>query len=172
MQMLAAGGMSVLADGVREADEDNPRGYFEYEPVKKLGSDSKWLREGRGKAVKIVAPLLFALPPGLACRVILSERNLDEVLDSQERMLVRRNRPLDATPERRRMLRNEYSRTLGRVKSMLAQRPYTRLLVIDHGKAISEPLVTAREISKFLKGGLDASKMAAAIDPILHRNRE
>ena len=94
MQMLAAGGMDILSDGLREADEDNPRGYLEFEPVKNLLNDSKWLFEARGKAVKIVAPLLAALPPGLPCRVILSERDLDEVLDSQERMLARRNQPL------------------------------------------------------------------------------
>jgi hypothetical protein len=123
MQMLAAGGMRFLSDGLREADEDNPRGYLEFEPVKNLLKDSKWLFEGAGKAVKIVAPLLAALPPGLACRVILSERDLDEVLDSQERMLVRRNQPLAATPERRRMLKDEYARTLDRVKAMLARRP-------------------------------------------------
>ena len=77
MQMLAAGGMTVLSDGLREADEDNPRGYLEFEPVKNLLKDSTWLFEGRGKAIKIVAPLLAALPPGLACRVILSERDLE-----------------------------------------------------------------------------------------------
>src|SRR5208283_4553299 len=101
MQMLAAGGMGVLSDGLRAADEDNPRGYLEYEPVKNLLRDSKWLFRARGKAIKVVAPLLAALPAGLACRAILIERDLDEVLDSQERMLVRLNRPLVATPERR-----------------------------------------------------------------------
>ncbi len=85
-------GLSSRTD-VREADEDNPRGYLEFEPVKNLLKDSKWLFEARGKAVKIVAPLLAALPPDLACRVILCERDLDEVLDSQERMLQRRNQP-------------------------------------------------------------------------------
>ena len=119
MQMLAAGGLPVLSDGLREADEDNPRGYLEFEPVKNLLKDSKWLFGGGGKAVKIVAPLLAALPPGLACRVILSERDLEEVLDSQERMLLRRNQPLEPTPERRRMLKEEYLRTLARVKAML-----------------------------------------------------
>ena len=171
MQMLAAGGMGVLSDGLREADEDNPRGYLEFEPVKNLLKDSKWLFEGRGRAIKIVAPLLAALPPGLACRVILCERDLDEVLDSQERMLVRRNQPLAATPERRRMLKDEYARTLGRVKAMLARRPGTQLLVIEHRDAISDPLVTAERVNKFLGGGLDVAKMAAAIDPTLRRNR-
>jgi predicted AlkP superfamily phosphohydrolase/phosphomutase/tetratricopeptide (TPR) repeat protein len=170
MQMLAAGGMDVLSDGLREADEDNPRGYFEFEPVKNLLKDSKWLFEVRGRAVKIVVPLLAALPPGLACRVILCERNLEEVLDSQDRMLQRRNRPVP-TPERRRMLKNEYACMLDRMKAMLARRPYTQLLVIEHSAVISGPLVTAESINKFLGGGLDIGKMAAAIDPSLHRNR-
>ena len=171
MQMLAAGGMSILSDGLRQADEDNPRGYFEFEPVKNLLKDSKWLFEERGRVIKIVAPLLTALPPGLPCRVILSERDLEEVLDSQERMLMRRNRPLAATPERRRMLKDEYARTLGRVKAMLRRRPDTQLLVIEHCKAISDPHATAERMNKFLGGGLDVAKMAAAIDPTLHRNQ-
>ncbi len=62
MQMLAAGGMSVVSDGLRAADEDNPRGYQEFEPVKHLHKSSKWLFEERGRAIKIVAPLLNALP--------------------------------------------------------------------------------------------------------------
>jgi predicted AlkP superfamily phosphohydrolase/phosphomutase/tetratricopeptide (TPR) repeat protein len=169
MQMLAAGGLGVLSDGLREADEDNPRGYLEFEPVKKLLQDSKWLFEGRGKAVKIIAPLLAALPPGLACRAILSERDLDEVLDSQQRMLVRRNRPLAAAPERRRMLKDEYARTLGRVKAMLAQRPETQVLAIEYGTAIADPLGTAGQLNKFLGGGLDVARMAAAVDPALRR---
>ena len=91
MQMLAAGGMDILSDGLRAADDDNPRGYFEFSPVKKLLNDARCLFEGHGKAVKIVAPLMGALPPGLPCRVILCQRDLDEVLDSQERMLARRD---------------------------------------------------------------------------------
>ena len=86
-------------------------------------------------------------------------------------MLVRRNQPLAATPERRRMLKDEYTRTLGRVKAMLARRPCTQLLVIEHSDAISDSLVTAERVNQFLGGGLDAAKMAAAIDPTLHRNR-
>jgi predicted AlkP superfamily phosphohydrolase/phosphomutase/tetratricopeptide (TPR) repeat protein len=171
MQMLAAGGMDVLSDGLREADEDNPRGYLEFEPVKNLLKDSKWLFEGRGKVIKIIAPLMAGLPPGLACRVILSERDLDEVLDSQERMLLSRNRPPAATPERRRMLKDEYARTLGRVKAMLTRRPGTQLLVIEHSAVISEPILTAARVNTFLGGGLDIAKMAAAIDPALHRIR-
>jgi predicted AlkP superfamily phosphohydrolase/phosphomutase/tetratricopeptide (TPR) repeat protein len=171
MQMLAAGGLEVVSDGLRAADEDNPRGYFEFEPVKNLQKDSKWLFERRGKAIKIVVPLLAALPEGLACRVILMERDLEDVLDSQDRMLARRNRPLAANPERRRMLKEEYARTLGRVKAMLAQRPGTQLLVVEHSDIFSDPIAGANKVNEHLGGGLDVAKMAAVIDPRLHRNR-
>jgi tetratricopeptide (TPR) repeat protein len=171
MQMLVAGGLGVMTDGLREADEDNPRGYLEYEPVKNLLQDSEWLGHGRGKAVKIVAPLLGSLPRELPCRIILSERDLDEVLDSQARMLARRNQALPATSERRRLLREEYARMLGRVKAALARRPLTQVLVVEHASAMGDALSTAERVNAFLGGALDKEKMAAAIDPALHRNR-
>ncbi len=170
MQMLAAGGISVLSDGLREPDEDNPRGYLEFEPVKNLLNDSKWLFQCRGKAIKIVAPLLTALPEALPCRVILSERDLDEVLDSQHRMLTRRNQPVP-TPERCRLLKQEYARTLQRVKTMLARRPGTALLVFPHSVVVSEPKLAAETLAQFLGRKLDVDQMSAAIDPGLHRNR-
>jgi hypothetical protein len=169
MQMLAAGGLAVLSDDLREADEDNPRGYLEFESVKNLFKDSRWLFEAPGRAVKIVVPLLAALPRGLPCRVILCERDLEEVLDSQERMLLHRSRPVPP-PERRGMLKSEYLRALGRVKTMLAQRPDTQLLAIEHSAAICDSRVAAEKINCFLGGGLDVTKMAAAIDPTLYRN--
>jgi tetratricopeptide (TPR) repeat protein len=171
MQMLAAGGMPILADELRAADEDNPRGYFEFEAVRNLLKDSNCLREARGKAVKIVAPLVSALPPGLPCRVILIERDPGEVIDSQERMLARRNHAPAAVPERRRMLMEEFARTVARVKAMLARRPVTQLLVIGHRDAISDPAGTAARMNRFLGARLDAEKMAVVVDPALHRQR-
>ena len=38
MSMLEAGGLEIVTDGVRVADEHNPRGYYEYERVKTLSS--------------------------------------------------------------------------------------------------------------------------------------
>jgi len=171
MQMLAAGGLNILTDGLREPDEDNPRGYLEFEPVKNLLRDSRWLPEGRGKVVKIVAPLLSALPAGLPCRIIFTERDLDEVLDSQDRMLVRRKQEIASTPERRQMLKNEYARTVVRVKAALARRPGTRVLSVGYREAVSDARGVAERVSAFLGGGLDVEKMAASVDPGLHRNR-
>jgi predicted AlkP superfamily phosphohydrolase/phosphomutase/Flp pilus assembly protein TadD len=171
MQMLAAGGFNVLSDGLRQPDEDNPRGYFEFEPVKNLFRDSKWLAEARGKAVKIVLPLLEALPPALPCRVILIERNLDEVLDSQERMLARRSHAGAIDEERRRILKEEYLRASGKVKVMLALRPHTEVLFLEHRNALTDPASAAERVNRFLGGGLDTKKMALAIDRRLYRRR-
>ena len=170
MQMLAAGGASILSDEVRGADEDNPRGYFEFASVKDVFKESKWLFDARGKAIKIVIPLVTALPAGLACRVILCDRDLDEVLDSQERMLARRRPTLHVSTSRREALKDEYRRSVAQVEAMLVGRASTQLLVIEHRAAISEPISTARRINEFLGGGLDERKMAAAIEPALHRN--
>ena len=87
MQMLAAGGMTVLSDGRREADDSNPRGYFEYQRVKNLKADNAWLGEAQGKAVKIIVQLMPYVPPGYRYRVVVVERDLDEVVASQRAML-------------------------------------------------------------------------------------
>jgi len=171
MQMLAAGGVSILADEQRTADADNPRGYFEYEPVRRLLRDSTWTYAARGKAIKIVAPLLAALPADLACQVIFSDRDLDEVLDSQDRMLLRRSQPATLTPERRERLKKEYRRIVDQARTALVHRPATRLLVFDYSAAIADPRGMANKLNSFLGGGLDIAKMAAVIDPELYRNR-
>ena len=99
MQMLAAGGIMVITDKLRTADADNPRGYYEFELVKKIKQDASWLPQVRGKAVKMISQLLYDLPGSESYRVILMERDLDEVLVSQEKMLERLGRT--AAPRRR-----------------------------------------------------------------------
>jgi hypothetical protein len=171
MQMLAAGGVEILTDGVRAADEDNPRGYFEFEAVKRMGRDAGCLATAKGKAVKIVAPLVAALPADVACRAILCDRDLGEVLDSQERMLRRLGDERAAGPERRCRLQQEYERTLERVKAVLAARPATALLTVRYEEAVYDPRGTAERMAGFLGGGLDVDRMARVADAALHRNR-
>src|ERR1700676_4693559 len=92
MQMLENGGVAVVTDGIRSADTDNPRGYYEFEPVKTIRRDASWLPAMRGKALKIVSPLLYDLPPSETYRIVFMERDLEETLLSQERMLTRLGR--------------------------------------------------------------------------------
>ena len=39
MKMLEAGGLAPMTDSIREADIDNPKGYYEYERVKDLENE-------------------------------------------------------------------------------------------------------------------------------------
>ena len=171
MQMLAAGGLPVLTDGVRHADDDNPLGYFEYEPVKQLMRNRDWLPEARGKAVKIVAPLLPALPEDIACRIIFVDRNLDEILASQRQMLLRSGKAPEEDPAREARLKQEYGRTVLRVRKHLANRPNTHVLHLHRNAILADPRSASAAINSFLGGTWDAEAMAAAVRPELHRQR-
>src|SRR5262245_14301388 len=94
MSMLVAGGLEPLQDGVRAADEDNPRGYYELEAVKKLKEDASWVAGAAGKVVKVVHVHVKDLPRGgVKYRLVLMKRDLGEVLRSQRKMLERRGKP-------------------------------------------------------------------------------
>jgi tetratricopeptide (TPR) repeat protein len=172
MQMLAAGGMPVLTDSLRGADEDNPRGYFEFEPVKKLFRGADWLPEAKGKAVKIVAPLLLGLPRDLPCRVIFVERDLDEILDSQAKMIARAGGVAAPLPARRELLRAEYARTVSRAKEWLSNRPETAWLMLNYAEVLADPHAAAARLLEFLDGCLDLERAASLVDASLHRNRQ
>ncbi len=90
MSMLEAGGIGSVVDGIRKADDDNPKGYFEFERVKQLKKDSSWLVEATGKVVKVISQLLRDLPPSYQYKVIFVRRNINEILASQTQMLIRR----------------------------------------------------------------------------------
>lgn len=171
MQMLAAGGFPVLTDGVRQPDEDNPRGYFEYEPVKRIRESVDWFSEAHGKAVKIVAPLLAELPPGLACRIVFIERDLDETVASQARMLARRVAAIENSAPRLEYLKEEYAALIRRVKAFLGRRPGTRILYLEYACVLSDPLAAAGAINGFLEAGLDTAAMAAQVEKRISSGR-
>ena len=169
MQMLAAGGIPPLSDGVRAPDADNPRGYFEYEPAKRLARDASWLPAAAGRALKLAHTLVTALPPGLPHRVLLVRRRLDEVLASQRAMLARRGEIED--PEQDARLAPAFEAQLSRLERELSRRPGVAWLGLEHRELVREPALAAARIDHFLGGGLDAAAMAACVDPGLHRQR-
>jgi hypothetical protein len=120
MQMLEAGGVQPMTDGVRAADESNPRGYYELEMVKDLekGVDEVWLRSARGRAVKIIAFLMRHLPENFNYKVILMHRRLDEVLASQTKMLAKLGETTDTDDPRMRKL---FADSLARTKSQIGR---------------------------------------------------
>jgi hypothetical protein len=168
MQMLDGGGIPVVTDNVRARDEDNPRGYYEFEPVKKIKSDASWLPATRGKAFKMVSQLLYDLPAGETYRVIFLERDLDEVLVSQEKMLARLGRP--AAP--RADMKRAYALHLEQLHKWLARRPDVAVLLVAFGELVETPRGPAQRVSEFLGGRGEVAGMLKAVDPSLYRNRK
>lgn len=169
MQMLSAGGHPVLTDAARPPDEDNPRGYYEFEPVTRLRRDHSWLPLATGKAVKIVAPLLPLLPATHHFRVIFMERDIGELIRSQRAMLDRQGKPgAKLTDER---LAQALSRQTLQIKELLRMRPNFRTLQIGHREALVDPSETAARVAAFLGKALDTAAMAAVVQPSLHRQR-
>lgn len=170
MRMLASGGMTVVTDGIRAADEDNPNGYFEDERVKALAKtpDKAWVAEARGKALKVVSLLLQHLPATNRYQVVFVHRALPEVLASQAKMLVRRGQKSDASDAD---MTRVFEGHLAKVRQLLTSSPQFELLEVRHEVVIKDPLGEARKIQQFLGRPLDVDKMAAAVDPKLHRNR-
>ena len=172
MGMLAAGGMEVLADGVRAPDDDNPLGYFELERVKQLqtGLDTAWIGEARGKCVKVISYFLKHLPAGEHYRIVFVRRDLAEVLASQRRMLERRgDSRADPTADAR--LAGAFAAHLSKVDRELNARADCDVLHVDHRAAIGTPRAVAEQVNTFLNEHLDVDRMAEAVDPRLYRQR-
>ncbi len=170
MKMLEAGGIDLFVDSVRPADEDNPRGYFEHERVKQLQKEKNrsWLREGRGKAVKVISFLLTDLPPEHRYQVIFMNRHLDEVVTSQNKMLLRRGEELKQDDGEMKRL---FSDHLQRVRSWLSRQRHFQVLEVHYSQVVASPLQQAERIGRFLDLPLQFSRMAEVVDPELYRNR-
>jgi hypothetical protein len=169
MQMLAAGGMPILTDGVRGPDEDNPRGYFEFEAVKRTKQDPSWVPTAVGKAVKMVTVLLRDLPPAFEYRVILMQRDFDEVLQSQKRMLARLARTGANVPDHR--LKELFSNELTKSALWLGQQRNFRFSSVEYRQCLDDPFMVAREVDRLLEGQLSVDKVAAAVDKHLYRSK-
>ena len=163
MQMLAAGGMPVLTDGVRAADEDNPFGYFEYEPAKRSARDVGWVGEAVGKAVKVVHLLLPCLPAEYEYRVLLIRREMGEVLASQRRMLERAGRRGAELPEGR--LAEVLEGQVTRVMEWVGRQGNFSMLELEYAGVTKEPAAEARRINEFLGGGMDEAAMTRRVVP-------
>ena len=169
MQMLAAGGVEALSDQKREADEDNPRGYFEFEKAKALAQDNAWLETATGKAVKVIAHSLHGLRQGLEYKIVFMWREMEEVLRSQEAMLKRTGHKGDREFE---ALSDTFSKQLRNITHWLGVNPHTDVLYIHYDEAIENPDDTALQVNDFLGGALDADAMAEAICPDMRRQKK
>jgi len=171
MQMLQAGGLEIVTDARREADADNPRGYWEWEAIKSLPGDPSLIDQCDGRGVKIVASLLTYLPPRARYKVIYMQRPSREIARSQNTMLRRRNPQARLVDEER--MAEILDKSSQAALDQLQDRTHIDLLVVPYPELVAEPARWVREIQRFigrerLPKGTDC---AAVVDPALYRQR-
>ena len=170
MKVLEAGGVPVLIDGLRTADPDNPEGYYEYERVKELDKGDKgWVADAQGKVVKVISALLEYLPDDYQYRVIFMHRNIEEVLNSQRKMLARRGEDVEAVNDAE--MADLFAKHLVKVKEWLRDQPNFAVLDVDYNAMLQNPDAYIRMVNQFVDNALDEQAMAKVINPNLYRNR-
>lgn len=169
MQMLAAGGLPVVTDALRAPDVNNPRGYYEWERIKRLAQDPGGIAEAEGKAVKVISSLLFALPRGHEYRVLFMIRPLDEVMASQTAMIVNLGTRGASLPASAMIAALQSHRN--QVMAWLGTRPDIPVMQLDYHALLADPTARATEIARFFDLSLDVGAMAAQVDPALRRQR-
>ncbi|WP_226992324.1 sulfotransferase domain-containing protein [Desulfatibacillum aliphaticivorans] len=167
MQMLEQGGVEAVTDNVRKPDRDNPRGYYELQKTLSLEDDNSWLHEMRGKAVKVVSPLLYDLLFTEKFKVLFVQRDIREILASQAAMLGEGLE--DESPDAE--MAAAFQKHLAVVLDWLNRQSNMEVLTINYMGLIAAPAEGARIINEFLGGGLDEPAMARAVDPTLYRRR-
>jgi hypothetical protein len=169
MQMIKVGGVPVLTDDLRAPDQNNPKGYLEYEKVKSLKKDNSWVPEAEGKAVKVISHLIYELPTDLHYKVIFMVRNLDEVIASQSSMLDRMGR--HGAPVTQVELKRVFQKHLEQIRDFLGKNPTFEALYVDHHNLVTNPAQEVQRVNEFLGGKLDTAKMVAMVDEKLYRER-
>lgn len=169
MRILAEGGLPIVTDQFRAADEDNPNGYFELEAVKKMSEgDVAWLAGAGGKGLKVISALLEHLPPVYSYKVIFMEREIKEILASQRKMLAHRNEELKSNDGE---VEQQFQRHLSTLRPWLARQPNMDVLYVSYNALIADPELFCRRLIEFTGTGLDLSRMLSVPNRDLYRNR-
>ncbi|HEX5002586.1 MAG TPA: alkaline phosphatase family protein [Bacteroidia bacterium] len=167
MQLLCAGGLEAVTDNLRKADNHNPHGYYEYEQVKSLHKDASWVNTLIGKGpVKIVIPQLLYLPPGYNYKIIFMNRNLDEIVNSQQEMLS--NGFAVASTHKTDQLKTVFGNFLTKCNAF-CESPNIEVLNVHYKDFVSgnEAVIYSElsKIKKFLNADLEIESMYRVIDP-------
>ena len=169
MQMLRAGGLDLMHDGQRGADEDNLEGYWEWEAVKSLKKNPRLIEQAEGKVIKVISSLLGQLPPRHRYRIVFMVRPVAEVVDSQWAMLARQGQ--NPRSERAHLIQTQQTH-LDQTLAQLRQRGDVELLEIDYPALVADPAGQLPALSAFLEETApQLAAMRAVIRPDLHRQR-
>ncbi len=96
------------------------------------------------------------------------ERDLDEMLLSQEKMLQRLNR----TAAPREKIMQAYMLHLERLHEWLRQQRHIQILHVRYNDLVEGPDKEAQRVREFLGRPVNVETMAQAVDPTLYRNRK
>jgi predicted AlkP superfamily phosphohydrolase/phosphomutase/tetratricopeptide (TPR) repeat protein len=165
MQMLHAGGIPVLTDKHRAADANNPNGYYEYQPVKSLKKDQSFLAGAEGRAVKIIVQLLRYLPPEYYYRIVFMQRDMNEIMVSQQKMLGK------STSDYSVSIVESYQRELEIADAWARKEPNVDILYVNYENVVCNPAEEAERVRNFLGNNLDISQMIQIVNKDLYRNR-
>jgi hypothetical protein len=169
MKAIEAGGIEPLIDHIRKADEDNPKGYYEFEQVKKTKGDASWLKQAPGKVVKMVYRLLYDLPTTCQYRVVFMQRDFVEVLASQHKMLRRSGKDTSSVTDDQ--MAALFAAELKKCDKWLTEQSNFKVLYVNYRDMINETRVQVKRVDDFLGGGLNVEAMAKTADSTLYRNR-
>lgn len=169
MRMLAEGGLPVLTDELRRPDDDNPNGYFELEVVRQLREGNfAWMNEANGKVVKVISALLEYLPQDHQYKIIFMERNPQETLASQKKMLDHRGQTSKLGDEE---MEQQIHHHLAAMKPWLVRQQNMEVLFVNYNALITEPQSSCERITEFLNLPLNQTQMLTVPDTQLYRNR-
>lgn len=170
MQMLRAGGMELMHDGKREADIDNPEGYWEWEDIKNLPKRPLIIEQARGKATKVISALLPALPPKHTYKIIFMTRPVQEVVASQWKMLEHKGTNPKTEHEH---LETAQQKHALEILTVLRNHSRVSLLEVDYPELVRDPQAGARRIADFLGDERVPQRQAmpGVVKPQLHRQR-
>ena len=171
MKMLEAGGQMILTDNIRQADANNPNGYYEFERVKKLKEgDFEWIPDSKGKVVKIITGLIMQLPSDHQYKIIFMERMMKEVLSSQKKMLRRLGKDEGRVADEK--MAKIYHEHLKQVNAWLTKQQNIKVLYVNYNAMLDDPLASLEKVNEFLGGGLDVNAMAGVVNKELYRERK
>lgn len=167
MQVLAAGGIPVSYSEKRKPDVHNPKGYYELEGgkiINRLIQGTFPFESYKGAFIKITAYGLSYLPPG-HYKIIYMERNLEEVLDSMEKMA-------QLTDENREETKQSFEKLNEKIIKDIQMKKHTDILFVNYNDVLRDPETNIGKICKFIGPyHYDTSKMIAVIDSTLYRQR-
>jgi len=165
MQILEAGGMPIATDRKREPDESNPKGYLEIESViDKLKDNPDFVFNFKGETLKVIAYGLQFLPQG-NYHIIYVERNIEEILDSMEKMM-------GSKDEEREDTKKAFIKLNDKTKAEIIEREGIKVLFVNYNQILSSPREQIIKIFQFLKDrNLDLEKMIEVVDNALYRQR-